>query len=74
MPILALRGLNVFEGMLLSFDVERPISLAALNCAAGADQEIFLVTQKDISTDLPEENDIYEYGMVCRIRQLVRQP
>ena len=74
MPILALRGLNIFPGMLLSFDVERPISLAALNCAAGADQEIFLVTQKDISTDLPEPDDLYKYGMVCRIRQMVRQP
>lgn len=74
MPILALRGLNIFPGMLLSFDVERPISLAALNCAAGADQEIFLVTQKDISTDMPEPDDLYKYGMVCRIRQMVRQP
>ena len=34
MAILPLRGLNIFPGMLLSFDVERPISLAALNCAA----------------------------------------
>lgn len=74
LPILALRGLNIFPGMLLSFDVERPASLAALNCAAGADQEIFLVTQKDISTDLPEADDLYKYGMVCRIRQMVRQP
>lgn len=73
MPILALRGLNVFPGMLLSFDVERPMSLAALNCASG-DQEIFLVTQKDISNDLPAASDLYEYGVVCRIRQLVRQP
>ena len=47
MPILALRGLNIFPGMLLSFDVERPISLAAPNVAAGAYQEIFLVTEKD---------------------------
>lgn len=73
LPILPLRGLNIFPGMLLSFDVERPVSLAALT-AASADQEIFLVTQKDISNDLPQPDDLYEYGVVCRIRQLIRQP
>ena len=74
MAVLPLRGLNIFPGMLLSFDVERPVSLAALNCAQTADQEIFLVTQKDISNDMPEPGDLYEYGVVCRIRQLMRQP
>lgn len=74
MAILPLRGLNIFPGMLLSFDVERPMSLAALNSATTADQEIFLVTQKDISNDMPGIDDLYEYGVVCRIRQLVRQP
>ncbi len=74
MAVLPLRGLNIFPGMLLSFDVERPVSLAALNCAQTADQEIFLVTQKDISNDMPEPADLYEYGVVCRIRQLMRQP
>ena len=74
MAVLPLRGLNIFPGMLLSFDVERPVSLAALNCAQGADQEIFLVTQKDIANDIPEPGGLYEYGVVCRVRQLVRQP
>ena len=72
MAILPLRGLNIFPGMLLSFDVERPISLAALNCAQNNDQEIFLVTQKDISNDMPQLSDLYEYGVVCRIRQFVQ--
>lgn len=74
MPVLALRGLNVFSGMLLNFDVERPISIAALNLAMNADQQIFLVTQKDIATDLPEREDLYDIGMVCHIRQMMRQP
>ena len=74
MAVLPLRGLNIFPGMLLSFDVERPVSLAALNCAASADQEIFLVPQKDIATDMPQKDDLYKYGVVCRVRQLVRQP
>ena len=73
MAILPLRGLNIFPGMLLSFDVERPISLAALNCAQNNDQEIFLVTQKDISNDMPQLSDLYEYGVVAdEQRGLVR--
>ncbi len=74
LPILALRGLNIFPGMLLNFDVGRSISISALNFAMNADQEIFLVTQRDIATDLPELKDLYEIGTVCRIRQMVRQP
>ena len=74
LPILPLRGLNIFPGMMLNFDVERSISLAALNYSMNADQVIFLATQKDIATDIPMDDDIYTVGMVCRIRQLVRQP
>ena len=74
LPILALRGLNVFPGMLLSFDVERAASLAALNQAMSGNQEIFLVTQRDISVDVPRVEDLYTVGTVCRVRQMVRQP
>ena len=74
LPLLALRGLHVFPGMLLTFDVERPASIAALNTAIRADQIIFLSAQKDLSADLPTEEEIYAVGTVCRIRQQLRQP
>ena len=74
LPVLALRGLNIFPGMLLNFDVERAMSIAALNYAMNKDQIIFLVTQKEIATDIPTKNDIFEVGTVCRVRQLIRQP
>jgi len=74
LPILALRGLNIFPGMMLSFDVERAASLSALNQAMSGNQEIFLVTQKDIATDIPTPDDLYGIGVVCRVRQMVRQP
>ena len=74
MPLLALRGLHVFPGMLLTFDVERPASIAALNNAVRADQIIFLSAQKDLSADMPTEEEIYSIGTVCRIRQQLRQP
>ena len=74
MPMLALRGLHIFPGMMLTFDVERPASVAALGMASGLDQQIFLAAQKDLSSDMPEEDGIYHVGTVCRIRQQLRQP
>ena len=73
-PLLALRGLSIFPGMLLTFDVERPASIAALDAAMKADQLIFLATQKELTADMPREEDIYHVGTVCRIRQQIRQP
>lgn len=74
LPMLALRGLTVFPQMLMTFDVERPASVASLYAAMKKDQLIFLATQKDIGIDVPEQNDIYSVGTVCRIRQQLRQP
>lgn len=74
MPLLALRGMGVFPGMLLTFDVERRASVMALNMAVRADQLIFLAAQKDLTVDVPEEHDIYSVGTVCRVRQQIHQP
>ncbi len=67
MPALALRGLTVFPRMTTSFDVEREISVRALERAMETEQEIFLVTQREIGVDLPEEKDLYEIGTVSRL-------
>lgn len=74
MPMLALRGLSVFPGMMLTFDVERSASINALNMAVKTDQLIFLAAQKDPIADAPEEKDIYHVGTVCRVRQQLHQP
>ena len=74
MPVLPLRGLTAFPGTILNFDVERPLSIAALNAALAADQQVFLVSQKDVSTEVPSEADIYTMGTVCTIRQILRIP
>ena len=74
MPMLALRGLHVFPGMLLTFDVERPASIAALNTAVRNDQLIFMSAQKDLVADLPKDEELYHVGTVCRVRQQLRQP
>ncbi len=71
-PVLALRGLTVFPELTLSFDVEREISIYALDCAMEADREIFLVTQREIGVGEPREEDLYGIGTVCRIVQILR--
>lgn len=74
LPMLALRGLSVFPNMLLNFDVERPMSVAALNVAADGERRIFLLAQKDISKESPSENDLYKVGTICTVKQLLRIP
>ena len=74
LPLLPLRGMTVFPGMILNFDVERSLSIAALNAAISADQQILLVAQEDIAVDLPHTEDLFTVGTVCTIRQVLRIP
>ena len=71
-PVLALRGLTIFPGCVLSFDVERDISIRALERAMEQDQYIFLVAQREPGTDRPEEKDLYAVGTLSLIRQILR--
>ena len=71
-PVLALRGLTIFPGCVLSFDVERDISIRALERAMERDQYIFLVAQREPGTGLPEERDLYAVGTLSLIRQILR--
>ena len=74
LPTLALRGVSVFPGTVLNFDVERPMSIAAINAAIGTDRMIFLVAQRDITVDAPGFDDLYPVGTVCRVGQMLRTP
>lgn len=73
-PVLPLRGLVVFPGMTLHFDIGRKKSLLALNEAMNNDQYVFLVTQKDMKTDSPKGDQLYSYGVIAQIKQILRQP
>lgn len=73
-PLLPMRGLSVFPGMLINFDVIRPMSAAALNVADNKDRLIFMVAQRDVSKENPEREDLYKIGTVCRIKQLLKVP
>ena len=72
MPVLALRGLTIFPGCILSFDVEREISIRALERAMERDQYIFLVAQREIGTGQPGPGDLFPVGTVSVIRQILR--
>ena len=52
-PVLALRGLTIFPNMLMHFDVERDISVKALEAAMENNQDILLVAQREIATEEP---------------------
>ena len=72
MPVLALRGLTIFPNCILSFDVEREISIRALERAMESDQQIFLVAQREINVPQPGEKDLYEVGTISMILQILR--
>jgi ATP-dependent Lon protease len=74
MPLIPLRGLSVFPYMVLHFDVGREKSVKALETAMVNDQRIFLTTQKDIDVDIPDEEDYYKRGTICKIKQMLKLP
>ena len=74
MPALALRGLTVFPNMLLHFDVGRESSIKALDEAMTSGQTIFLVAQRELAVENPQEGDLYAVGTISNVRQILRLP
>jgi ATP-dependent Lon protease len=71
MPLLALRGVAVFPGMILHFDVGRKKSVVALNEAMKENQRIFLVAQRDMRDDDPAADHIFTVGTVAQVKQIL---
>lgn len=74
LPLLALRGLCVFSGIVLHFDVGRPKSVKALDETMKSGQMIFLVAQKDMRMDNPQVQDLYTMGTIAKVKQILRLP
>ena len=74
MPALALRGLTVFPQMLLHFDVGQQASIQALDESMASGQPIFLVAQRELAVESPQEKDLYSIGTICNVRQILRLP
>ena len=72
MPMVPLRGLVLFPGMTLHFDVGRKSSAAAVKAAADGRNELFLVLQKDAMDEDPAKDDVFEIGVIAEVKQMLR--
>ncbi|HHZ16754.1 MAG TPA: endopeptidase La [Peptococcaceae bacterium] len=73
-PLLPLRGVMVFPYMVQHLDVGREKSIKALEEAMIQEREIFLATQLDAQTDDPGSEEIYKFGTIAEIKQLLKLP
>ena len=72
LPAIALRGLVVFPNNLVHFEVGREKSIAAVEWAMANNSNVFLVAQKEMETSEPTQQDLYTYGVVAEVKQVLR--
>lgn len=74
LPMVPMRGMVVFPGCTITLDVAREKSIAAVEQAMNADRRIFVVAQRDVMQDHPQQKDLYGVGTVVTIRQIMPMP
>lgn len=74
LPMVALRGMTILPEMVRHFDVSREKSLAAIDEAMEGEQLLFVSAQKDVATEDPGLEDVYETGCIVTVRQIVKMP
>ena len=72
LPLIPLRGVVVFPGMLLHFDIGRKKSALALHDCMEVDQTVFLIAQRDLAEEDPGIEDLYATGVVAKVRQILK--
>ena len=72
LPTIALRGLVVFPNNLVHFEVGRAKSIAAVEWAMANNSNVFLVAQKSMDTTEPQQADLFSYGVVAEVKQVLR--
>ena len=72
LPTIALRGLVVFPTNLVHFEVGREKSIAAVEWAMANNSNVFLVAQKSMDTTEPQQADLFSYGVVAEVKQVLR--
>lgn len=73
-PLLALRGILIFPGMIANIDVGREKSIAAIDAAEATDKQIILVGQKQPEQENVAAADLYEWGVLANIKQKLQLP
>ena len=71
-PAVALRGMTILPGIVAHFDVSRERSVKAIETAMMEDQTVFLITQKNIDKEEPEQTDLYTTGILAVIKQVIK--
>lgn len=74
MPIVALRGMTILPDTLIHFDINRKITVNAVEMAMEQDQQVLLLMQKDPNIEDPKPEDLYSVGTVAEIKQLIKLP
>lgn len=74
LPTIALRGTTVLPDMVIHFDINRKKSIHAVEKAMQTNETIFLLTQKDIDTANPVQDDLYSVGTVAKVKELIKLP
>lgn len=72
LPVIALRGMTILPNMIVHFEVSRYKSRMAVEAAMLGEQNILLLTQKDAAVEDPGRDDLYEFGTVAKIKQIVK--
>lgn len=74
LPLIPIRGIGIFPDTVIHFDIGREKSINALEEAMLEDSDIFLTVQKEADVDSPKEDDFYEVGVICKIKQMIKMP
>ncbi|NLJ58426.1 MAG: endopeptidase La [Tissierellia bacterium] len=74
LPLIPIRGIGIFPNTVIHFDIGREKSINALEEAMLEDSDIFLTIQKVADLDWPKEDDFYEVGVICKIKQMIKMP
>src|SRR3989344_5902959 len=74
LPLLPVRDVVIYPGMVLPLAVGRERSIRAMETAMAGDHLVFVATQKKLQADDPQETDLYPVGIVCETLQMVKMP
>lgn len=74
LPVIALKGLNIFPGMVIHFDLSRKPSIVAVRVAMKSGGRLFAVTQRIMTEEAPGIEGLYEIGTVIQVRQITKLP
>ncbi len=74
LPTVALRDIIVFPHMTVNLDIGRKESIEAVRKASQDRRYLAMIMQKNGSIEEPEENDLYRYGTVVKVKQMLQLP